>query len=118
MAQQEIKEHKLTLPEVVGMLVADGMITQSAADTLGAERRQQRPDSHPLSIIAAQNWKSELPPHKPLNSEALAEWLAAKVGLEYLHIDPLKIDFSAVADIMSNDYATRFGLLPVAMTAR
>jgi general secretion pathway protein E len=117
MAQPEIKEHKLTLPEVLGMLVTDGLATKADADAMIAERRSARADTHPLTLIAAQGWKNAQPPHKHLNAEALAEWLAKRCGLEYLHIDPLKLDFSAVADIMSNDYAARFGILPVQMTA-
>ena len=118
MVKLNTKERKLTLPEVLLMLVADGMVSQSVADTLISDRRLHRHDSHPLTIVAAQNWKSLLPPHKPLHLEGLTEWLAKVVGLDYLHIDPLKIDFSAVADIMSNDYAARFGILPVNMTAK
>jgi general secretion pathway protein E len=38
--------------------------------------------------------------------------------MDYLHIDPLKIDFSAVTEIMSSAYATRFRILPVAVTAK
>ena len=34
-----------------------------------------------------------------------------------LHIDPLKIDFTAVTDVMSSAYATRFGILPVQVNA-
>jgi len=116
MEQQEIREHRLTLPELLGMLVSDGLVSQTAADGMIAERRGQRQNAHPLTIIAAQNWKSLLPPHKALNEDVLTEWLAGHAGLEYFHIDPLKIDFSAVTDIMSNDYAARFGILPVQMT--
>ena len=116
MVQMSTHEHKLALPELLGMLVTDGMVSQTVADAMLAERRGQRGSVHPLLVIAGQNLKSQLPPHKTLNSDALAEWLAGRVGLEYLHIDPLKIDFSAVTDIMSNDYATRFGILPVHMT--
>ena len=115
---QEAMDHKLTLPEVLGMLVADGMVGQAEADSLFAERRIHRNDAHPLVAIAGRNWKSQLPPHKPLHLEALTEWLASRVGLEYIHIDPLKIDFSTVTDIMSSDYAERFGILPVQVTAR
>ncbi len=111
-------EHKLNLPELLGMLVADGLISQTSADAVIAERRGQRQNVHPLTAIAAQNWKSLLPPHRALNLDALTEWLAGRVGLEYFHIDPLKIDFSIVTDIMSNDYATRFGILPVQVTAK
>jgi len=99
------------------MLVADGMISQPAADALLADRRGQRVDTHPLITIARRNFKSQLPPHKSLHLDTLTEWLAARTGLEYFHIDPLKIDFSAVTDVMSNDYAARFSILPVQVTA-
>ena len=119
MSQQAVKEHKLTLAEVLGMLVADGLISKASADTLLGERRAHiRGDTHPFTIIAAQNWKSLQPPHKPLHAEALTEWMAKRAGLEYVHIDPLKIDFSSVADIMSDEYAARFGILPIKMTAQ
>ncbi len=116
MKPQEIKDHKLTLPEVLGMLVADGMVSQSAADALIAEQRLRRMAGHPFTVIAAQNWKSQQAPNHLLNSEVLAEWMAKRTGLEYFHIDPLKIDFSALTDIMSNEYAARFGILPVQLT--
>src|SRR5450756_865908 len=116
MEQLNTHEHKLTLPELLGVLVADGLISQTVADAMIAERRGQRQNVHPLTAIAGQNWKSLLPPHKAMHQDALTEWLAGRVGLEYFHIDPLKIDFSIVTDIMSNDYATRFGILPVQVT--
>jgi general secretion pathway protein E len=117
MEQISTHEHKLTLPEILGMLVADGLVSQAVADSMIAERRGQRQNVHPLVVVAGQNWKSLLPPYKALHQDALTEWLAGHVGLEYFHIDPLKIDFSIVTDIMSNDYATRFGILPVQVTA-
>ncbi len=114
----ETREHKLTLSEILGTLVEDGIVGQADADALLAERRLSSNDTHPLMSVASQNWKSLLPPQKPLHLEALTEWLAGHAGLEYFHIDPLKIDFSAVTDIMSNDYAARFGILPVQVTPR
>ncbi|MES1982054.1 MAG: GspE/PulE family protein [Pseudomonadota bacterium] len=118
MTQQLIPEHKLTLPEVLAMLTADGLVSSVDCDTMTVERRVKRQDIHPLITVAGQNWKSRKPPHKPLHLEALAEWLAGRTGLEYFHIDPLKIDFAAVTGLMSNDYATRFGILPVQVNAR
>ena len=117
MNQHDTSEHKLTLAEVLGMLVADGMIEQSQADALIAARRGQRHDSHPLVLLAEQNWKSLAPPNKPMHLEALTEWMAQCTGLGYFHIDPLKIDFTTVTDIMSSDYAARFGILPVQVGA-
>ena len=117
MEPQGSRDHKLTLSEVLDMLVADGMVGQAEADALSAERRIHRNDAHPLVAAAGRNWKSQLPPHKPLHLEALTEWLAGRVGLGYIHIDPLKIDFTTITDIMSSDYAERFGILPVQVTA-
>ncbi|MFZ2540896.1 MAG: type II/IV secretion system protein, partial [Gallionella sp.] len=57
-------EHKLTLTELLGALVADGMVSQADADAMIAERRSQRQNVHPLVAIAGQNWKSLLPPNK------------------------------------------------------
>ena len=61
MDQTTTHEHRLTLPELLGMLVSDGLISQASADALIAERRGQRQHVHPLSAIAGQNLKSLLP---------------------------------------------------------
>ncbi|HEY0665749.1 MAG TPA: GspE/PulE family protein [Gallionella sp.] len=117
MKQIDKSEHRLTLPEVLGMLVADGLVSQTTAELVIAERRGHRNDAHPLSVIARRQLKSQIPPNKLLHQDALAEWLAGRVGLEYYHIDPLKIDFSTVTEVMSSDYAARFSILPVQVTA-
>ncbi|MDE2586193.1 MAG: type II/IV secretion system protein, partial [Betaproteobacteria bacterium] len=113
-----VVDHRLTLPEVLKMLVADGLVPAAEAEVLARERRLHRGDVHPLVVIADQKWKSVQPPHRILHLEALAEWLAGRVGLEYLHIDPLKIDFSTVTEVMSNAYAGRFKILPVQVTSK
>jgi general secretion pathway protein E len=117
MNQTNTGEHKLTLAEVLGMLIADGMIDQTQADALTASRRGHRHDSHPLTLVSEQNWKSLLAPNKLMHLEALTEWLAQRTGLGYYHIDPLKIDFTSVTELMSSEYAARFGILPVKVTA-
>jgi general secretion pathway protein E len=117
-AAETASDRKLTLAEVLNDLVADGIVGRAEADKLIADRRMQRADHHPLAVIADQKWKSLLPPNTLLHLELLTEWLAAKVGLGYYHIDPLKINFSAVTDIMSNAYAQRFKILPVEVNTR
>ena len=111
-------DHRLTVLEVLGLLVADGLVSKVEADALVAECRLKRLTAHPLAIVAEQKWKSLLPPFRPLTLDDLTEWFAVKVELAYYHIDPLKIDFTAVTDVMSSAYATRFGILPVQVTAR
>jgi general secretion pathway protein E len=113
MASQEVAQHKLKLVEVLDMLVADGMVGKPDADALNAEHRLRRHNDHPLIIIAGKGWKSLLAPFRIITLDALTEWLSKKVGLEYLHIDPLKIDFTNLVDLMSIDYANRFSIMPI-----
>ena len=113
-----VADHILTLGEVLDWLAADKLAEAPVVDQLKKERRYYRGALHPLVTIADQKWKHPAPPHKLLGIEYLTEWLAKRVGMEYLHIDPLKIDFSAVTDVMSSAYATRFRILPVAVTSK
>ena len=108
-------DRRLTLAQVLDWLVADAMVAAEAAEQLKKERRYYRGTTHPLVIVAQQKWKKGL---TLLTLGVLSEWLAKRVGMEYLHIDPLKIDFAGVTEIMSSAYATRFRILPVALTAK
>ena len=49
--------------------------------------------------------------------EHLTQWLANRVHLDYFHIDPFKVDFAAVTKVMSNAYAERYKILPVAVSS-
>jgi general secretion pathway protein E len=117
-AAEAVQDHRLTLSEVLQALVAEGLVPKADADKLVADRRLHRGDHHPLVVIADQKWRSLKPPNKVLFLEWLAEWLARQTGMEYFHIDPLKINFSAVTEVMSSHYAARFKILPVAVNTR
>ncbi len=118
MNDTHIGEHRLALSEVLDWLVADGLVERGPADALKAERRLHGGKTHPLIVVADQKWRSAQPPGRLLGLETLTEWLARRSGLDYLHIDPLKIDFTGVAEVMSSAYAGRFGILPVQVTTR
>ncbi len=111
-------DRPLTLAQVIGDLVADNLAPKDDAAKLVANRRYSRTDVHPLVIIADQKWKDPRNPRKLLGLETLTQWLAEKSGLPYLHIDPFKIDFTAVTKVMSNAYAARYKILPVSVTTR
>jgi general secretion pathway protein E len=117
--QQVVKagteERRLALAEVLGWMVEDGLVEAQAAEEFKKERRYYRGNQHPLAIVAEQKWKKG---GAALTLDYLSEWLARRVGLDYLHIDPLKIDFAAVTEVMSSAYATRFRVLPVGVTAK
>lgn len=93
-------------------LLEDGII--SAANHEQTANRFAAGDSvqHPLVRLAnAQllNAKNG----KPLDVEMLTEWLAGRVGMAYVRIDPLKVDVGRVADVMSITYAERRRALPL-----
>ncbi|HEX8986466.1 MAG TPA: GspE/PulE family protein [Rhodocyclaceae bacterium] len=104
---------RLALPEIIDALIADGMVPKAEAEKFKQERRYFKGDIHPLIVVAEQRWKSPQPPHRVLDLESLTQWLARWCGLDYFHIDPLKINFTGVTEVMSNAYATRFRILPV-----
>jgi len=52
---------------------------------------------------------------KALDVDALTEWLAARVRMPYLRVDPLKVDVGRVAEVMSVGYAEAKRCLPIAV---
>jgi general secretion pathway protein E len=107
------QDRRLRLDDILKLMVADGLVTASDAEIL-ARSRTHRFD-HPLEAIADRQWKTLKPPNRLMTLEWLVEWLAGKLGVPYMHVDPLKIDLSAVTGTMSNAYAERYRILPVAV---
>jgi general secretion pathway protein E len=115
-AARQAADRRLRLDDILKLMVADGLIAQADAAQIGRTRTQRF--DHPLELIAEQKLRSLRPPGKVLSLDALVEWLAAKLGVPYQHIDPLKIDLGAVTATMSNAYAERYRILPVAIDRR
>jgi len=107
---------RITLEPVLRDLVSDGLVSTEDAERLLADRRLNHGEQHPLVILDAQKLKDPRNPRKLLHLEQLSEWMAGKVGMPYLHIDPFKIDFAAVTKLMSTAYAQRYRILPVGVT--
>jgi len=108
-------EGRLTLAEILDWLLEDKLVGAELIEKFKKERRHYRGATHPLVLVADQKWKNGT---HTLTLDALTEWLAKRVGMEYLHVDPLKIDFAAVTEMMSSAYATRFRILPVGLTTK
>jgi general secretion pathway protein E len=110
---------KLSLGNVLHSLVLDGVITQKDAKKILDRPRPKESAGieHPLVTIANTGLGRATPPHEPVSIEFLVAWLARKSGLEYLRIDPLKVDVTAVTSLVSYAYASRHKILPVAVTA-
>src|SRR4051812_18852464 len=107
-------DRRLQLEDVLKLMQADGLIAAEQGEELLRSGRYGR-ENHPLVQIANLKLHNRQPPHRVLHLEWLTEWLAGKLDIRYLHIDPLKIDFSAVTAVISNAYAERYRILPVAV---
>jgi general secretion pathway protein E len=110
-------DRPLTLNQVVADLIADKLVSKEAGEQLLINRRSFQSTQHPLILVANQKWKDPRDPKKTLHLETLTQWLAEKSHLDYFHIDPFKVDFAAVTKVMSNAYAERFNILPVAVNS-
>src|SRR5690349_13900352 len=108
-----LADRRLRLDDILKLMVADGLISQADGTELARSRTQRF--EHPLELIADRKLRSLRPPGKILVLDTLVEWLAGRLGVPYMHVDPLKVDLGAVTATMSNAYAERYRILPVAV---
>ncbi|HET8897777.1 MAG TPA: GspE/PulE family protein [Rhodanobacteraceae bacterium] len=108
---------RLELDEVLATLVVDGYIGSDQARQVRNSARSGRHalELHPLVTVAHAKLENQRDPGRPLSLEVLTEWLAEKAALPYLKIDPMKIDANAVTQAVSQAYAQRHRILPVAV---
>jgi general secretion pathway protein E len=97
---------------LVDWLREDGVMTPGDAQRTSQRLAAGDSAQHPL-VRLANVGIHHAATGKPLDVEALTEWLARRAGKEYLRIDPLKVNVGRVADIMSISYAERRRALPV-----
>ena len=101
---------------VVEWLREDGVISAEQADRTVARCSQAESSQHPLvrlasvAMLRASNGR-------PLDLEELTQYIAGRAGIDYLRIDPLRVDVGKVAETMSAAYAERHRVLPVQITA-
>ena len=117
----KLPHHNLNMQQIFTWLMEDGIVSKenAKADFNNARAIQKNGPAamHTLTAIAQAKLLSAITPHHLLTLDWLTEWTAGKVNLPFYRIDPLKIDFTKVSDVMSSTYATRFNILPVETTA-
>jgi general secretion pathway protein E len=115
------RPRRLDLQAIFSWLLADGIVEKDKVKGHYAQAqgilKNAAGSMHPLTAVAQCKLVSHQPPHRLLTLDVLSEWCAVKVGLPFIRIDPLKIDFTKVADVMSASYAARFNILPVDISA-
>ncbi len=97
---------------LVQWLLADGVITAEEAQRTVARCSQAESTQHPL-VRLANVGMARAGDGRALDIEELTQYLAARSGMAYLRIDPLRVDAGRVGEIMSASYAERHKVLPV-----
>ena len=95
-------------------LLEDGLVGNAEAARVRARFGAGDSSQHPLIRLAGASLV-DARSSRALDIEALMEWLAARLGIAYLRIDPLKVDVARVADVMSIRYAETRRALPIAV---
>ncbi len=93
-------------------LTEDGVISLKEAERVAQRLAAGNSAQHPLVRLSGLNLIRQ-DNGSALELEALTEWLAKRVGMPYMRIDPLKVDVARVAEVMSINYAERRKALPV-----
>ncbi len=101
---------------LVEWLRTDGVIADDEAQRTIARCAQAESAQHPLVRLASVSMRRAVD-GRALDIESLTQWLAGRAGVDYLRIDPLKVDVGKIADVMSAAYAERHRVLPVQVTA-
>ncbi|WP_439586358.1 GspE/PulE family protein [Hydrogenophaga sp.] len=105
-------EGPLDWRRLVEWLREDGVISTEEAERTIARCASAHSSQHPLQRLSVVGMSRAADRHV-LDVEELTQWLATRSGLEYMRIDPLKVDVGKVADVMSAAYAERHKVLPV-----
>jgi general secretion pathway protein E len=104
----------LSLRWLIHELVKTGMITATSGRSVAdLPVSKDGTKQHPLVIAAAQEWPDRRSEGRKLTLEALTQWLASRVHLPYVRIDPLKLDVANLTSIVPYAYALRSGILPI-----
>ncbi len=107
---EQLLEHRLSLVALAQELRADGCLTDADLVRIGLSSKLK---VHPLIYLAEQQLPDQSAPGHILTMERLLRWVGKRCGQEFYRIDPLKINVTAIADVMSRAFAERHRILAV-----
>ena len=103
-------ERRLDLPALAAEMHANGRLSDADYARVGKSSVAR---IHPLVFLAEQKLEDAANPGRKLDMAALLAWLGARAGQAVFQIDPLKINVTAVAEVMSRAFAERHRILAV-----
>lgn len=109
--------HSLRLSDLLRLLVTHGRVEKSLAEKLHQDRKRDSSRIHPIVIVADQKWQDLQQPSQLLTIDSLSRFVAEQAEVPLYQIDPLKLDFSAAAQIVSQAYAERLRIMPITVKA-
>ena len=107
---EQLMEHRLSLSTLARELHEDGRLSAAEFDRVG---KSSLVKVHPLVFLAEQKLPDAAAPGRMLDMDALLAWLGDRAGQAVYQIDPLKIDVTAVSEVMSQAFAERHRILAV-----
>ncbi len=105
-----VLETRLSLAVVAQELHADGLLSDADYEHTKSAFGLK---AHPLVYLAEKKFTNAAVPGATLTMAALLQWLGKRVNQEVYRIDPLKIDVTAIAEVMSRPFAERHRILAV-----
>ncbi|RLQ22124.1 type II/IV secretion system protein [Seongchinamella sediminis] len=107
---EQAMEHRLELAPLARQLHDDGRLSGADLQHISSNARVK---VHPLIYLAEQKLQDQGRPGKALDMDSLLAWLGDRTGQAVYLIDPLKINVTAVAEVMSQAFAERHRILAV-----
>ena len=108
---------RLDLRQLLAWLRDDGALAPGEADQLLRRFGSSASGLHPLQRLGGAGLV-DARDGRALDTDGLARWLAARFGLAYARIDPLRVDVGRVQEVMSVAYAETRRALPVSIKER
>lgn len=110
-----LQGQKMKLEFILQELQRDGFIGPDDVERcLRSAQIKNRTPMNPMVLIGALKIADRRAPGGVISVEALTSWMAAKSGLSYQHIDPLKLDVHAITGLnLPLAYLERFNIMPV-----
>lgn len=109
-----IPQGKLTLPDVLKLLVIDDIVDKDSAEQLFQDRRFDSSQLHPFVVIHDRPLTNAAT-GEAITVEFLCQWIAEYAGIPYVEIDPLKLELQHSIGDISQEYAERLKILPTAI---
>jgi general secretion pathway protein E len=113
-SEPDLPSGRLEWRSLLQWLLDDGLVTTDEAERVRTLLSKGKSSQHPLIRLSGAKL-TDARNGRTLDAEEITKWLAGKLGIPFLHIDPLKVDVAHLAEVMSFRYAENHRVLPIAV---